>query len=96
MVLNALIVAAIAGFGLGFVLLFAGIAAWVMPGGIGWNDWWGGIGTVIGSAIGAFTVSFIQTGVVGVGLSGFYVQFFYGLIIILSLLGHRWNQVRYR
>lgn len=57
---------------------------------------WGGIGTVLGSAIGAFTVSFIQTGVVGVGLSGFYVQFFYGLIIILSLLGHRWNQVRYR
>jgi ribose/xylose/arabinose/galactoside ABC-type transport system permease subunit len=57
---------------------------------------WGGIGTVIGSAIGAFTVSFIQTGVVGVGLSGFFVQFFYGLIIILSLLGHRWNQVRYR
>lgn len=57
---------------------------------------WGGIGTVIGSAIGAVTVSFIQTGVVGVGLSGFYVQFFYGLIIILSLLGHRWNQVRYR
>jgi ribose/xylose/arabinose/galactoside ABC-type transport system permease subunit len=57
---------------------------------------WGGIGTVIGSAIGGFTVSFIQTGVVGVGLSGFFVQFFYGLIIILSLLGHRWNQVRYR
>ena len=57
---------------------------------------WGGIGTVIGRAIGAFTVSFIQTGVVGVGLSGFYVQFFYGLIILLSLLGHRWNQVRYR
>jgi ribose/xylose/arabinose/galactoside ABC-type transport system permease subunit len=57
---------------------------------------WGGIGTVIGSAIGALTVSFIQTGVVGVGLSGFYVQFFYGLIIILSLLGHRWNQIRYR
>lgn len=57
---------------------------------------WGGVGTIIGSAIGSLTVSFIQTGVVGVGLSGFYVQFFYGLIIILSLLGHRWNQVRYR
>lgn len=57
---------------------------------------WGGIGTVVGSAIGAVTVSFIQSGVVGVGLSGFYVQFFYGLIIILSLLGHRWNQIRYR
>jgi ribose/xylose/arabinose/galactoside ABC-type transport system permease subunit len=57
---------------------------------------WGGVGTILGSAIGSVTVSFIQTGVVGVGLSGFYVQFFYGLIIILSLLGHRWNQVRYR
>ena len=57
---------------------------------------WGGIGTILGSTIGSVTVSFIQTGVVGVGLSGFYVQFFYGLIIILSLLGHRWNQVRYR
>ena len=57
---------------------------------------WGGVGTILGSVIGSLTVSFIQTGVVGIGLSGFYVQFFYGLIIILSLLGHRWNQVRYR
>lgn len=63
---------------------------------VGGTPPWGGIGTVIGGAIGALTVSFIQTGVVGVGLSGFYVQFFYGLIIILSLLGHRWNQKRYR
>ncbi len=63
---------------------------------VGGTPTWGGIGTVVGGAIGALTVSFIQTGVVGAGLSGFYVQFFYGLIIILSLLGHRWNQVRYR
>ncbi|MBN8999901.1 MAG: ABC transporter permease [Rhizobiales bacterium] len=63
---------------------------------VGGTPPWGGIGTVVGGAIGALTVSFIQTGVVGAGLSGFYVQFFYGLIIILSLLGHRWNQVRYR
>jgi ribose/xylose/arabinose/galactoside ABC-type transport system permease subunit len=53
-------------------------------------------GAKVGGAIGALTVSFIQTGIVGVGLSGFYVQFFNGLIIILSLLGHRWNQIRYR
>jgi ribose/xylose/arabinose/galactoside ABC-type transport system permease subunit len=39
---------------------------------------------------------FIQTGIVGAGFSGFYVQFFNGLIIILSLIGHRWNQIRYR
>jgi len=63
---------------------------------VGGTPTWGGIGTVWGGAIGALTVSFIQTGVVGAGWSGFYVQFFYGLIIILSLLGHRWNQSRYR
>jgi len=63
---------------------------------VGGTPTWGGIGTVAGGAIGALTVSFIQTGIVGAGLSGFYVQFFNGLIIILSLLGHRWNQVRYR
>jgi simple sugar transport system permease protein len=63
---------------------------------VGGTPTWGGIGTVSGGAIGALTVSFIQTGIVGAGLSGFYVQFFNGLIIILSLLGHRWNQSRYR
>ncbi|MDW6026308.1 ABC transporter permease [Mesorhizobium sp. BAC0120] len=63
---------------------------------VGGTPTWGGVGTVIGGAIGALTVSFIQTGVVAAGLSGFYVQFFNGLIIILSLLGHRWNQARYR
>jgi ribose/xylose/arabinose/galactoside ABC-type transport system permease subunit len=63
---------------------------------VGGTPTWGGVGTIAGGAIRALIVSFIQTGVVGAGLSGFYVQFFNGLIIILSLLGHRWNQSRYR
>jgi ribose/xylose/arabinose/galactoside ABC-type transport system permease subunit len=63
---------------------------------VGGTPTWGGIGTVFGGAIGALIVAFIQTGIVAAGLSGFYVQFFNGLIIILSLLGHRWNQARYR
>jgi simple sugar transport system permease protein len=63
---------------------------------VGGTPTWGGVGTVAGGAIGAVIVSFIQTGIVAGGLSGFYVQFFNGLIIILSLLGHRWNQIRYR
>ena len=63
---------------------------------VGGTPTWGGVGTVVGGAIGALTVAFIQTGVVAAGLSGFHVQFFNGLIIILSLLGHRWNQARYR
>ena len=63
---------------------------------VGGTPTWGGTGTIVGGAIGALIVSFIQSGVVAAGLSGFYVQFFNGLIIILSLLGHRWNQKRYR
>lgn len=63
---------------------------------VGGTPTWGGIGTITGGAIGALIVSFIQSGIVAAGLSGFYVQFFNGLIIILALLGHRWNQKRYR
>ena len=63
---------------------------------VGGTPTWGGIGTIVGGAFGALIVSFIQVGIVSAGLDGFYVQFFYGLIIILSLIGHRWNQVRYR
>ncbi len=63
---------------------------------VGGTPTWGGVGTVLGGAIGGLTVSFIQVGIVSAGLDGFYVQFFNGLIIILSLIGHRWNQIRYR
>jgi ribose/xylose/arabinose/galactoside ABC-type transport system permease subunit len=63
---------------------------------VGGTPTWGGVGTIAGGALGALTVSFIQSGIVAAGFSGFYVQFFNGLIIILSLLGHRWNQRRYR
>ena len=40
--------------------------------------------------------TFILTGTVATGFIGFYIQFFNGLIIILSLIGLRWNQARYR
>jgi ribose/xylose/arabinose/galactoside ABC-type transport system permease subunit len=63
---------------------------------VGGTPTWGGIGTILGGAIGAVIVSFIQVGIVSAGLDGFYVQFFNGLIIILALIGHRWNQIRYR
>ena len=36
---------------------------------VGGTPTWGGVGTVVGGAIGALTVSFIQTGVVAAGLS---------------------------
>ena len=63
---------------------------------VGGTPTWGGIGTPIGGAIGVTIVSFIETGVISAGLTGFFTQFFYGLIIILSLIGHRFNGARVR
>ncbi len=63
---------------------------------VGGTPTWGGVGTVVGGVIGAFIVGFIETGIIASGLTGYYTQFFYGLIIILSLVSHRFNQGRYR
>jgi ribose/xylose/arabinose/galactoside ABC-type transport system permease subunit len=63
---------------------------------VGGTPTWGGIGTVIGGAMGASIIAFIETGVIAAGLTGFYTQFFYGLIIIISLIGHRFNGARAR
>jgi simple sugar transport system permease protein len=63
---------------------------------VGGTPTWGGAGTVVGGVIGAFVVGFIETGIIASGLTGYYTQFFYGLIIILSLISHRFNQGRFR
>jgi ribose/xylose/arabinose/galactoside ABC-type transport system permease subunit len=63
---------------------------------VGGTPSWGGVGTVVGGAIGAGIVSFIETGVIANGLTGYYTQFFYGLIIILSLISHRFTGKRHR
>jgi simple sugar transport system permease protein len=49
----------------------------------------GGKGTIGGLVIGATTVVFIQTGVVAAGLDGHWTSLGFGLVIVLSLLGHR-------
>ncbi|MBK8902483.1 MAG: ABC transporter permease [Anaerolineaceae bacterium] len=63
---------------------------------VGGTPTWGGVGTVVGAIIGAFIIGFIETGVIAAGLTGYYTRFFYGLIIILALIGHKFNQPRYR
>jgi ribose/xylose/arabinose/galactoside ABC-type transport system permease subunit len=49
----------------------------------------GGRGTIGGLVIGAATVVFIQTGVIAIGLDGYYTSLGFGVVIVLSLLGHR-------
>jgi len=63
---------------------------------VGGTPTWGGIGTVFGGAVGTSIVAFIETGVIAAGLTGFFTQFFYGLIIILSLIFQRFNGGRVR
>lgn len=50
----------------------------------------GGRGTIGGLVIGAATVVFIQVGVIAAGLDGYWTSLGFGLVIVLSLLGHRW------
>jgi len=63
---------------------------------VGGTPTWGGLGTILGSSIGVTIVAFIESGVIAAGLTGFYTQFFYGLIIISSLIGQRFNGERNR
>jgi simple sugar transport system permease protein len=63
---------------------------------VGGTPGWGGRGSVGGALIGACTVTFIETGLVGVGLGAYYTGLFYGLVITLSLIGHRFIVGRFQ
>jgi simple sugar transport system permease protein len=49
----------------------------------------GGVGTVYGTFVGAMIIGCIETGIIATGLTGFFTQMFYGLIIVLSVVVHR-------
>jgi ribose/xylose/arabinose/galactoside ABC-type transport system permease subunit len=61
---------------------------------VGGTPTWGGVGTIAGSVIGALTVGSIETGIVAAGLTGYFTQFFYGVVIVLSLVTHRLTRPR--
>lgn len=52
---------------------------------LGGTSVFGGVGSVFGTFIGSFIIGAIEAGVVAVGLSGFWTQFIYGLIIVISV-----------
>jgi simple sugar transport system permease protein len=76
--------------GFGFLLL--ALAA-VFVGG---TPTWGGVGTIIGAVFGVGVIAYMEVGVVAIGMSGVWRQFFNGLIIILAILGHRFHGMRIR
>ena len=63
---------------------------------VGGTPTWGGVGSVAGAAVGSLAVGSIETGIVAAGLTGYYTQFFYGVVIVLSLVTHRLTRPRSR
>jgi simple sugar transport system permease protein len=55
---------------------------------LGGTSVFGGTGTVLGTFIGCFIIGAIEAGTVAIGLSGFWTQLIYGLIIVISVSMH--------
>jgi simple sugar transport system permease protein len=55
---------------------------------LGGTSVFGGVGTIFGSFIGAFIIGAIEAATVAIGLTGFWTQLIYGLIIVLSVTMH--------
>ena len=54
------------------------------------------LGTIVGAVFGVGVIAYMEIGVVAVGMSGTWRQFFNGLIILLALIGHRLHGDRVR
>jgi len=55
---------------------------------LGGTSVFGGIGTILGTFVGCFIIGAIEAGTVAIGLTGFWTQLIYGLIIIISVSMH--------
>jgi simple sugar transport system permease protein len=52
---------------------------------IGGTSVFGGKGTMIGSFVGVLIIASLEPGIIAIGLTGFYTQFVYGLLITISV-----------
>ncbi len=53
---------------------------------LGGTSIFGGRGTILGTAIGAFVIGAIEPGIVSLDLTGFYTQVIYGAVIVVALI----------
>ena len=63
---------------------------------VGGTPTWGGVGTIWGALFGAMTVTLIPSGAVGAGFAGYWTDFLFGLVIILTMIAHRFSGARVR
>jgi simple sugar transport system permease protein len=61
---------------------------------LGGTSVFGGVGTILGTFLGAFIIGAIEAATVAVGLTGFWTQLIYGLIIVLSVTMHAYLRRR--
>jgi simple sugar transport system permease protein len=61
---------------------------------LGGTSVFGGTGTILGTFLGAFIIGAIEAATVAVGLTGFWTQLIYGLIIVLSVIMHSYLRKR--
>lgn len=52
---------------------------------LGGTSVFGGVGTIFGTLVACFIIGTINAGMVAIGLTGFYTQLIYGLIIVISV-----------
>lgn len=52
---------------------------------VGGTSVFGGMGTVLGTFVGSIIIGSLEGGIVAIGLTGFWTQLIYGLIIVVSL-----------
>lgn len=55
---------------------------------LGGTSVFGGVGTILGTFLGSYIIGAINAGIVAIGLTGFWTQLIYGLIIIISVSMH--------
>lgn len=61
---------------------------------LGGTSVFGGVGTIFGTFLGAFIIGAIEAATVAIGLTGFWTQLIYGLIIVLSVIMHTYLRKR--
>ena len=61
---------------------------------LGGTSVFGGTGTILGTFLGAFIIGAIEAATVAVGLTGYWTNFIYGLIIVLAVIMHTYLRKR--
>ncbi len=61
---------------------------------LGGTSVFGGTGTILGTFLGAFIIGAIEAATVAVGLTGYWTNLIYGLIIVLSVIMHTYLRKR--